>query len=161
MVLLLPLGGCPLLQVEVEVPNVCISRTDVAVPGTLGQLQTRVQVELSDIAALDELEPGDELQFISFSARPQGGGGELSGIESAKVPLAGGGLPALVIFDCDGDCITADGSLSPTPASEDNVADYMRADDAAVEIELHGSLPPRDFKIDVSACLSGEATRSL
>lgn len=161
MVFLLPLGGCPLLQVEAEVPNVCISRTDVTVPGTLGQLETHVQVKLSDIEALDEIKQGDDLQFLSFSAHPQDGGKEFSGIQSAKVTLTGGGLPALVLFECDGDCVAADGSLSLTLTSEDNIAEYLQADDAEAEIELHGTLPLRDFKVDVNACLSGEVTRSL
>jgi hypothetical protein len=161
LALLLPLGGCPLLQIEAEVPEVCISKTDITVPGSLGQLETHVEVRLADLEALDELEQGDELRFTSFSARPQGGGGELSGIRAAKVTLTGAGLPALVIFDCDGDCTADDSAMAPSLSAEDNIAAYLRAEDAAVEIELHGSLPLRDFKVDVNACLSGEVTRSL
>jgi hypothetical protein len=161
LALLLPLGGCPLLQIEAEVPEVCISRTDVDVPGSLGQIETHVTVKLADIEALDEIKAGDELHFTSFSARPQGGGRELSGIQSAKVTLRGGGMSPLVIFDCDGDCAAADGSISLTLSAEDNIAAYLQADDAAVEIELHGTLPLRDFKVDVNACLSAEVSRSL
>lgn len=162
--LLLPLGGCPLLQIEADVPEVCVSRTDVEVPGALGQLQTTVKVKLSDIQGLDELKGGDELRFISFTAHPQDGGKEFANIQSAKVTLTASkasGLPALEIFACSGDCTDSSGALSVKSSTDDNIADYLSDDEATAEVELHGSLPLRDFKVDINACLSGELMRSL
>lgn len=162
--LLLPLGGCPLLQVEADVPEVCVSRTDVTVPGSLGQLQTKVKVDLTNVDGLDEIKDSDELHFISFSAHPQGGGSELASIQSAKVTLlasAASGLPALQIFSCEGDCTSADGSLTVRSSTDANIADYLGDPAVAVEVELRGSLPLRDFKIDVDACLSGTLSRSI
>jgi hypothetical protein len=163
LALLLPLGGCPLLQIEAELPEVCIARTGVTVPGALGQLETKVKVQLDELEGFDELEAGDELHFISFAAHPQSGGQELAGIRSAKVTLLTGdaGLPPVQIFSCEGDCVAADGTLSLDAASEANIAAYLTAPGAAVEVELHGSLPLLDFKVDLNACLSGEVTRSL
>jgi hypothetical protein len=163
LALLLPLGGCPLLQIEAEMPEVCITRTGVTVPGSLGQVQTTVSVSLEDVDGLDELKGGDELRFLSFSARPQSGGDELAGLRSAAVALRTGeaSLPALPLFSCAGDCATAEGALTLAAATDENVAAHLNASGAAVEVELEGSLPPRDFKIDVSACLAGEISRSL
>lgn len=164
LALLLPLGGCPLLQVEAEVPEVCVSRTGVTVPGSLGQVQTKVKVELADVGGLDEIRGSDELHFISFSAHPQGSSGELASIQSAKVTLIAGaasGLPALQIFACSGDCLGADGSLTVKSSTDANIADYLGDPQVSVEVELQGSLPLRDFKVDVVACLSGALTRSL
>lgn len=162
--LLLPLGGCPLLQIEADVPEVCVSRTDVAVPGALGQLQTAVKVQLSSIQGLDELTEDDELRFISFSAHPQDGGQELAGIQSAKVILTASeasGLPPIQIFSCAGDCTDASGALTVKSSTDANIADYLRDAEAAAELQLNGSLPLRDFKVDINACLSGELKRSL
>lgn len=162
--LLLPLGGCPLLQIEADVPEVCISRTDVAVPGTLGQLQTAVKVQLSDIQGLDELTEDDELHFISFSAHPQGGGQELAGIQSAKVVLTASeasGLPPILIFSCDGDCTDASGALTVKSSTDANIADYLSDGEATAEVELRGALPLRNFNVDITACLAGELKRSL
>lgn len=163
LAMLLPLGGCPLLQIEAELPEVCIARTGVTVPGGLGQLQTQVRIELDEVDGLDELKGGDELRFISFTARPQSGGQELAGIQAAKVTLStdDAALPAVEIFRCDGDCVTADGALSLEASSEANIAAYLAAPGAAVEVEMHGALPLLDFKVDLNACLSGEVTRSL
>jgi hypothetical protein len=162
--LLLPLGGCPLLQVEAEVPEVCVSRTDVTVPGSLGQLQTKVRVDLSEIDGLSEIQGSDELHFISFSAHPQDSGLEFASIQSAKVTLRASeasGLPDLQVFACSGNCITSEGSLTVKSSTDANIADYLGDAEVSVEIELHGSLPLRDFKVDVNACLSGALTRSL
>ena len=162
--LLLPLGGCPLLQVEATVPEVCISRTGVTVPGSLGQLETTVKVTLDEVDALDELTGSDELHVISCSAHPQDRGGELASIQSAKVtllPSKASGLPDLQIFACENDCLASDGSLTVKSSTDANIADYLSDPEIAVEVELRGSLPLRDFKIDVNACLSGALTRSL
>lgn len=163
LALLLPLGGCPLLQLEAEVPEVCISRAGVTVPGSLAQLQTRVKIALDDVDGLDQLKGGDELRFLTFSARPQGGGDELTGIQAATVTLVASDatLPPMEIFACAGDCTTADGALALDASTDANIAAYLRAAGAAAEVELRGSLPVRDFAVDVSACLSGEVTRSL
>lgn len=163
LALLLPLGGCPLVQVEAEVPEVCITRTGVAVPGSLGQVATKVKVSLDGIEGLDELQGGDELHFVSFRARPQSGGQELAGLQSAQVTLLtdDAALPAVLIFSCAGDCAAADGALAVTAVTDENVAPQLNAAGAAAELELHGQLPARDFPVDVTACLAGELNRSL
>lgn len=162
--LLLPLAGCPLLQVEADVPEVCVSRTDVTVPGSLAQLQTKVKVGLADVDGLDEIKGSDELHFISFAAHPQDSGRELASIQSAKVTLSASkasGLPDLQIFACSGNCVSSDGSLAVESSTDANIADYLSDPEVSVEVELHGSLPLRDFKVDVDACLSGTLSRSL
>lgn len=158
------LGGCPLLQIEADVPEVCVSRTGVEVPGALGQLQTTVSVQLSDIQGLDELQAGDELHFISFAAHPQDGGDEFRQVQSAKVTLkasAAAGLPPIEIFACDGDCADAAGSLAVKSSTDANIADYLSDGEATAEVELRGALPLRNFNVDITACLAGELKRSL
>lgn len=162
--LLLPLGGCPLLQIEAEVPQVCIARTGVTVPGSLGELLTMVKIGLDDAGGLDELRGGDALRFVSFAATPQGGGQELAGVQSARITLlasADSGLPPVQLFACADSCTGEDGALTLTSSSDANIAAYLRDREVAVELELRGSLPLQDFKVDLDACLSGEVRRSI
>jgi hypothetical protein len=144
--LVIPLAGCPLLEAELEVGEARLTYRDVAVDAA-GPLSTSFVFD--DLAAIHEITDRDaELELVRAELHPTSGDVDFGAIESARVTLATDSLPELAAYDCDGDCITRDGSLAIPAAVQSDIVDYLRGDSVTITIDLAGTLA-QSFTMDV------------
>lgn len=158
-------AGCPLVQVEAEIEQVCVTRAGVEVAAAGGAGRAVVRTTTTDLAAArDLLDPRDEVRFVRFSARAGGGVTSLGFLRAARVHVASADptspLPQLLVFECGAECVTAEGGYQAPAVTEANAVDYALADELAFELELEGALPERAWSLDAEVCLSGRVVRS-
>ena len=144
--LLVPLAGCPLLEAEIEVGEARLAYRDVEVDAT-GPLSTSFVFD--DLAAIHEITERDaELELVRAELHPTSGDVDFTAIESARVTLSTATLPELAAYDCDGDCIAADGSLAIPAAVQGDIVDYLRGDSVTIALDLAGTVS-ESFTMDV------------
>lgn len=163
-ILPLALAGCTLAKLEAEVPELCVTRAGLEVISTGGERAT-VRTTIADLATLgDVLEPQDEVTLVRFTARAASGVESLGFVRQARVVVAvadpSSPLPELVVFECSADCITAEGAFAAAPATDANLAAYVRAPELAFELALEGELPAQTWTFDATVCLRATAQRS-
>ncbi|MEZ4361858.1 MAG: hypothetical protein R3B48_16835 [Kofleriaceae bacterium] len=162
LVALVSLPGCPLLQLEAEVSQVCVARSDIAAPSSGGQRELVLSVTLDDLAALgDLLDDDDVLHFTRAAARPRDGLASLAFVERAEISIVVEDSAALRAFACDGTCGQPDGSLVLGGASDANAAPYLKAPQVTIEVTLVGDAPTQEWTLDAEVCLAGKLTRTL
>jgi len=159
--LLLVLPACPLLDVEVEVGEVCMTYHDVRVdPTKLGV--TSESFVLDDLSAFDDLlELDTNLELTRAELRATSGVTDLAFINSAHVTLASGNpestLPTLSVVDCDGDCLASGTTLSVPAGVQHDATEYLRSGSIVVELDVAGELPDHAWTMDVDVCMRGRA----
>ena len=163
LALLTVLPGCPLLDLNVAVDDLCVTQANITVPAS----PLDVEVSLAQDFKFDNLDALHQLAKIDGnvmfkSATIKTSGNDLSSVASAHLTLASddASLPTLDAFDCTGDCFTA-GSLDLTAIAQQNVLAYMSANVLTGSIQLDGSLPTQDWTMDVTVCLSGSLDQSV
>jgi hypothetical protein len=155
--LVVPLAGCPLLDVEVEVGEVRLTHRDVVVDGA-GPLSTSFVFE--DLEGIHEITDRDaELELVRAELRPTSGPVDFSFVEAASVTLATAGHPELVAYECAGDCVTASGTLEVRPAVQRDVVDYLRGDSVSIAIDLAGETT-QSWTMDVDIYVRGRVHES-
>jgi hypothetical protein len=155
--LLVPLAGCPLLDVEVEVGEARLTYHDVTVDPA-GPLSTSFVFD--DLDGIHELTDRDtELELVRVEFHPKTPV-DFTTLESARVTLSAEGLPDLAAFDCDGDCISRGGVLSIPAAIQHDIVDYLRGDSVTVAIDLAGTLDA-GFTMDVDIIVRGRVHEQL
>lgn len=162
----LSITGCSLLQVDVDIKEVCVHRRDIVIEARTGVPQVAFRVELDELGEVTNLlESSDELHFVRFQARPTSGVRSLAFVDTVQVYLAAmvvePSLPPLLVFACDGDCSGTGGTLALRARSDDNAVDYLRELPSVFEVQLGGQLPSQPCTLDVDVCLSGKLTRTL
>lgn len=150
------LGGCP-LDVELETGEVCLSRRDVPVEG-VAATQVMGSFEAGGLDQIHELlELDAELALVRARLQPTSGPADLTFLDHATITLASGdpdaALPTLVAYTCD-DC-AGDVALELPASVQHDIADYLRADQVVIGVELAGELPAEAWTMDVDVCLRG------
>jgi len=150
------LPACPLLSVEADVSEACMTK-DVDVEGATG---SRIQSTFSydDLGQFHDLATLDgELEFVRGEARVTSGIADFSWVKSARLTLASGDpestLPTLTVHACDGDCM-ADGAMLELPG-DDDVIEYLKGDSIAAGVDLVGELPTNAWSMQVDVCMKG------
>ena len=165
----LALGGCPLLEVEAEVPSVCVTYRDLAVEGLPGPALTTsfaTSFAIDDLSAFDRLTALDaELEFVSATVTATRGLSDLAFVEAASVSIASGDpaseLGRRTIYACEGDCPTRDTMLTIPVADQQDALAYVRSGSLLIDVELQGELPTQAWSMDVEVCMRGAAAYSL
>lgn len=160
MFALVLLAGCPLLDVEVEIGEVCMTYRDIEIDATAA---ASASFTFDDLAPIHELLEYDaELRLVRAELRPTSGITDFRFIESARVTLlATETLPELAAYDCDGDCVSDGGVLAVPAAVQQDVVGYLRGDSVAVTIDLAGAPPVDRFTMDVDVCLRGHVRETV
>ena len=154
--LVFPLAGCPLLQIEAEVSEVCVTYANVEIEGVAGD---RVQHSFTatDLGALQEFVDQDaELSFTRVAIRS---GSAFGRVDAASVTVASGDpeatLPTLAIVECAGDCVPDGATLDIPAAVQHSAVEYVKTGSLVVEMDLRGQLPAEAWTADVDVCMTG------
>src|SRR6185436_10233683 len=105
------LPGCPLLDVEVEIPDVCLTYRNLQIPAAPGGLTSAKQsFVFDDLSAAHDLtsKVDADLEFVRAEVRATSGIDSFSFVKAVHVVVASGDpdskLPPLTIYNCDTDC---------------------------------------------------------
>jgi hypothetical protein len=156
---LLVLSGCPFLEVEAEVGEVCVTYNDITIDGVAGGF-VQTSFVADDLGQLNALVEQDaELSFVRAELRAASGATSLGFVGAAKLAIASGdsdsALPTLDIIECDGDCLP-DGPRLQIPVSvQHSAVDYVKTGSLVVDLELRGELPATAWTADVDLCMTG------
>lgn len=157
---LVVLPACPLLEVQGEVQEVCLTYRGVTIPGIpVGQTSVSQSFTLDQLQGAKELADADAtLTFTHAEVRATAGVSDFSFVQKAELSIASGDpdstLPTLSIFDCEG-CATTSTTLDVDNPSTTEVQDYIKTGSVVVTIDLQGNAPATDWTADVDVCMTG------
>jgi len=160
------LPGCPLLDAEVEVHEVCMTYPDVQVDGVATGTTLQSSFTFNDLSRLHTLVDLDaNLQFVRGEVRAKSGITDFSFVHAAHVTIASGDpsstLPTLDLFDCSGNCVANGQALELPAAVQQEAVEYVRGDSVIVGLDFDGQLPAQAWSMDVDVCLNGHVAYSV
>jgi hypothetical protein len=160
-------AGC---SASAEIPEVIVTQSDIefpgvpAIPGVTDVTQTVSTTfdHPSDVQLPDELNP--ELRPISASVTGRGSMQDLSFLEGLKVTIsshAEGAPPARTLAYYERPSNGKVGRVVNLQTNtESDVISYWDTDQAYYDVTLWGTLPSKDWAIDVSFAFSGKVSIS-
>lgn len=159
-------AGCPLLDVEVEVSEVCISYPGNQVePAVAGMSEVTSEIRLDDLGKLGALAELDaELRFVRAEIRATAGVEGFAFVHGAQVTVASGdpdaALPTVVAYQCaGGGCLPEGAALAiPSDFQQDAVA-YLRTGSIVAGLGVQGELPTQAWSFDLDLCVEGSASQ--
>jgi hypothetical protein len=163
--LLVVLPGCPLLEVEVDAPEVRLTYPGVAVPAADAAPRIQSTFTFDDLSAIQELGELDAgVAFVRGEARIASGLDDFSFVDAVTLSIASGDpastLAPLTLYACDGDC-PVDGASLDLPADvEQAVLPYVTSGSIAITVDLAGALPAHPWTMDVDVYLTANGAYS-
>jgi hypothetical protein len=161
-------AGCPLLDVEAEMPEVCMTHKDVEVAGVSSDVAMGIDETFAfdDLSAFDELKDLDaDLRFVSATVRATYGVGNLAFIDAASVQIASNNpdstLPTRAIYSCTDNCPAKDNALAIPVQDQDDALEYVRSGSMSISLQASGNMPTEAWKMDVEICVAGRASYSF
>jgi len=159
------LPGCPLVDVEADVPEVCLTYPNLQVD-TPAQSSVTQSFVFDDLAKVHDLVKQDaSLEFVRAEVRVTSGLDNLSFIQSANVVVSSGDpgatLPPLTMYDCDGDCAPDGKILELTAGQAHNAIDYLKQDSIKIDLAFHGEIPAGSWTMDIDVCIKGSASQAV
>jgi hypothetical protein len=156
-------AGCPLLQIEAEVPEACLTYSDVEIDGSLAATSVDKSFTFDDLSEihdrLAELDAG--LAFTRAEVRVKDGVDNLGFVQEFHASVASGDpastLPTLVLFDCRGDCQATGASLAVDASTVENALEYLQSSSLVLDVKFVGEIPQTMFKLDIDVCVQGHA----
>lgn len=164
LVLLACLTGCPLLDVQAQVDQLCVTQSAITIPGAPVAYEGELTQDFSfdNIDVLNKLSSvSGDVTFASATMVPSGGASDLSFIHSAHLTIAADAQPAIDAFDCDGDCFDASDELNLNAMAKQNVLDYLKAKTLTGAVTMKGTLPTADWSVDITVCMTGNVGQSF
>jgi hypothetical protein len=156
------LPGCPLLDIQADAQEICLTYPNVQVPPSTGLTALNQSFVFDDLSAIHDLAKLDaNLSFVRAEARATSGIDSFAFVHAAHIVLSSGDpastLPPLTMYDCDGDC-APDGNRLDLPAAlvNDAIA-YLRTDSIVVDLEFAGEVPTVAWTMDVDVCVNAKA----
>jgi hypothetical protein len=159
------LPGCPLVDVEAEVPEVCLTYPNLQVE-TPAQSSVTQSFVFDDLSKVHDLVKQDaSLSFVRAELRVTSGLDNLDFIQAVKVMVSSGdpgtSLPSLTMYDCDGDCAPDGKALELTAGPAHNAIDYLKEDSIKIDIDFRGQIPAASWTMDIDVCIKGTASHSV
>lgn len=162
-------AGCPFLEIEAEMPEVCMTHHGVEIEGVPSEYATGIDQSFvfDDLSAFDELKDLDaDLRFVSATVRATYGVGNLAFIDSATIQIASNDpdstLPTRAIYACaSGGCPAKDNALAIPVQDQDDALEYIRSGSMAISLQADGSMPTESWTMDVEICVAGRASYSF
>jgi hypothetical protein len=155
------LPGCPLLDVEAEVPEVCLSYPNLSVqtPELPSATQSFVFDDLSKVHDIVKQEAN--LEFVRAQIRVTSGLDNLDFIDAVNIVVSSGDpdtkLAPLTMYHCDGDCAPEGDTLTLPAGAAHNAIDYLKEDSIKIDLEFHGRIPAASWTMDIDVCMKGRA----
>jgi hypothetical protein len=153
------LPGCPLLEAEVQVQEVCITYDDIdALPAT----DVHQQIVIDDMSEIHELtDHAEDLRFRRAEVIATSGIDNFDFVDTARIAISPGAgespVAPLTLYRCDGDCVSHADSLALTADEEHDVLDYLRGDAITLHLDVTGTPPPVAWTMSVVVCFEGRA----
>ena len=159
---LLFLPACPLLDIEAQVQETCVTYPDIAV-AALPPATTTISksFDVSDLQSFKELtDEGLELSFVRGETRATSGITDFTFVQSAQMSVASGDpdstLATVTVFECSGgSCAETDNKLDVTSATNADAAPYIASGSLVVTVDLAGTPPATNWSMDVDICMTG------
>jgi hypothetical protein len=160
------LPGCPLLEVQADLPEVCLSYPNIRVPAASGLSSIDQSFVFDDLSAVKDLTDIDaSLQFVRAEVRATSGIDGFGFVHAAHLVISSGDpastLPSLTMYNCDGDC-APDGNRLELPAALANDAfAYLRTSSVVIDLSFQGEVPTVPWSMDVDVCMKASAGYTL
>lgn len=157
---LVVLPACPLLEVQGEVQEVCLTYRGVTIPGIpVGETEVAQSFTLDDLQGAKALADMDATLTVTHAeVRATSGVKDFTFVKKAELSIASGDpdstLPTLSVFGCD-NCSSASTTLDVDNPSTTPIQDYIKTGSVVVTIDLKGTPPANDWVADVDICMSG------
>jgi hypothetical protein len=154
------LPACPLLDVQAEIQDVCMTYRGVTIPGVpVGTASIEQSFNVDDLQGAKALADANAtLTFTRAEVRATSGVSDFSFVQRAELSIASGDpastLPTLTIFDCV-DCASSTSTLDAGTATTTPVQDYMKSGSLVVTVALSGTPPVADWTADIDICMTG------
>ena len=156
------LPGCPLLHIEAEVPEVCLSYPNLQFTSPTAQSSIKQSFTFDDLSAIHDLAKQDaNLEFVRAAVHVTSGVANLDFVKSVHVVVSSGDpgttLPPMTMYNCDGDCVPDGDTLDiPAAAGNDAIA-YLRGDSVLIDLDFEGEIPAATWTMDVDVCMKAKA----
>lgn len=151
------LAGCPLLEIETSIEEVCVTYRDIEIEGVMGD-QVQHSFSTGELGELQRFAEQDaEMVFTRVAIRAHTA--SFAAIERARVAVASGDpestLPTLPIVECDGDCLSDGRTLAIPAETQHSAVAYVATGALVLDLDLRGELPAEAWTADVDVCMSG------
>ena len=160
---LVMLPGCPLLDVEADVPEVCLTYPNLMIPATPAQSSIQQSFVFDDLSAVHDLTDklDANLEFVRAEVHLTSGAESLAFVEAVKIVVSSGDpdstLPPMTMYDCDGNCAPAGDRLVIPAGVGNNAIDYLRSNSIMIDIDFRGQIPSTAWTMDVNVCMKAKA----
>jgi hypothetical protein len=158
------LPGCPLVDVEADVPEVCLTYPHLQVE-TPAQSSISESFVFDDLSAVHDVVKQDAtLEFVRAEIRVTSGLENLAFVDSASVTVSsndpGTTLPKMTMYECKDDC--ADGKVIMLTAGDaHNAIAYLQSNSLKIDLEFKGQIPAASWIMDIDVCLKGSASKAV
>jgi hypothetical protein len=163
---LVVLPACPLLDVEADVQDACVTYPGLqvaALPSVNATIEKSFTV--GNLDSFKELaSQGFDLSFVHGEAHATSGITDFTFVRKATMAVASGDpsstLPTLDVFNCEACAPTGD-TLEIGAATQADAAPYITTGSIIVTIDLTGTPPAVDWTMDVDVCMTGSGSYEL
>ncbi len=162
---LLLLPACPLLDVQADVQDACVTYQNVSIdpmPQVTGTLEKSFTV--SDLSALKDLaDDGFQLGFARGDVRAVSGVSDFGFVQAADVLITSGSADSTLSafdFGCT-NCGSAASEVDFAPQGSADAQAYVETGSLIVTVELTGTPPAVSWTMDVDVCMTGTASYEL
>ena len=141
------LPACPLLDMQVDVAETCVTYKDVHVDASpAGEMMVEKMFTIDDLQQAKQLaEQGATVQFVRAQIRATSGITGFDFVHQAKLTVASADaastLPAVEVYDCE-DCATSSATLDVEASSQVDPNPYLASGSLLVTIELSPRFEP-------------------
>jgi len=154
------LPGCPLLQVEADVPEVCLHYPNLQVEAPPGLTSAKQSFAFDDLSAVHDLTELDaNLEFVRAEIHTTGTA--LDFIEAVHVVVSSGDpastLPPLTMYDCDGNCVPEGNKLVVPASLARNAIEYLKSNSIVIDLDFRGQIPAGSWSMDIDVCMKARA----
>jgi hypothetical protein len=157
------LPGCPLLDVEIDAEEICLTYPNFQVPALPGgQTSLSQSFVFDDLSAIKEIaELDSSLEFVRAEIRATSGIAGFDFVHAVRIVVSSGDpeseLPPMTMYDCDGDCAPEVNRLEiPAAAGADAIA-YLRSDSIKIDLSFEGEVPMVAWTMDLDVCMKARA----
>jgi hypothetical protein len=160
------LPGCPLLNIEAEVPEVCLSYPNLQFTSPGVQSSIKQSFVFDDLSAVHDLaKQHADLEFVRAEVHATSGVENLGFVRAVHVVVSSGdpgsALPPLTMYDCSGDCVPDGNTLEIPAAVGANAIEYLRGDSVLIDLDFEGEIPAGTWTMDVNVCMKGRASYTV
>jgi len=159
---LVMLPGCPLLNIEAEVQEVCLTYPNLEITNDQVRTSTKQSFVFDDLSAVHDIaKQHANVEFVRAEVRATSGVESFDFIRSVRLVVSSGdpdsALPPMTMYDCDGDCVPDGAALEIPAAVGNNAIEYLRGDSVLIDLEFEGEIPVGTWTMDVDVCMKAKA----